>query len=191
MKYSVSFRIWHWLNAFVIFGLLATVGLRKTFLSWRTNSEIIIDKLFDFDIEITEQQAKILAKAIRAGMWDWHIILGYALMFLIIFRVYLYFCNATNKPAFSSLDLHKKGVQILYYIFYITLFFMTISGFFLEFYKELGVSKTFAHDIKELHELVFYFIMFFSASHIVGVVIAEIKDEKGLISNMISGYKKI
>jgi cytochrome b561 len=191
MKYSVSFRIWHWLNVFVIFGLLATVGLRKTFLSWRTNSEIIIDKLFDFDIEITEQQAKIVAKAIRAGMWDWHIILGYALLFLIIFRVYLHFKNSTNKPSFLSLDLHKKGVQILYYIFYISLFFMTISGFFLEFYKVLGVSKSFAHDIKELHELVFYFIMFFSASHIVGVVIAEIKEEKGVISNMISGDKKI
>jgi len=39
---------------------------KKNILSWRTNSELIVDKLFDMDIEITELQAKALAKAIRA-----------------------------------------------------------------------------------------------------------------------------
>ena len=191
MKYSVSFRLWHWLNAIVVLGLLGTVFLRKTFLSWRTNSDIIINKLFDFDIDISVAQAKILAKAIRSGMWEWHIILGYALVFLVVYRIYLYFTNSTNKESFSSLDLHKKAVQILYYVFYATLFFMAASGIFLEFYKELGVSKDFAHDIKEIHELVFNFILFFVVAHIGGVVMAELKDEKGIISNMISGDKKL
>ena len=191
MKYSASFRLWHWLNAIVVLGLLGTVFLRKTFLSWRTNSDIIINKLFDFDIDISVAQAKILAKAIRSGMWEWHIILGYALVFLVVYRIYLYFTNSTNKESFSSLDLHKKAVQILYYVFYATLFFMAASGIFLEFYKELGVSKDFAHDIKEIHELVFNFILFFVVAHIGGVVMAELKDEKGIISNMISGDKKL
>jgi cytochrome b len=95
------------------------------------------------------------------------------------------------RESFSSLDLHKKAVHILYYIFYATLFFMAVSGVFLEFYKELGVSKDFTHDIKEIHELVFNFIWFFVVAHIGGVVMAELTKEKGLISNMISGDKKI
>ena len=45
MKYTLAFRIWHWLNAIVVLGLLGTVFLRKTFLSWRTNSEILMTKL--------------------------------------------------------------------------------------------------------------------------------------------------
>jgi Ni,Fe-hydrogenase I cytochrome b subunit len=81
MKYSASFRLWHWLNAFVVLGLLGTVFLRKTFLSWRENSEILMSKLSEFGVEITVEQAKILAKAVRAGMWEWHIILGYGLAF--------------------------------------------------------------------------------------------------------------
>ena len=81
MKYSAHFRLWHWLNAFVVLGLLSTVLLRKTFLSWRTNSEIIMTKLSEAGTEITAEQAKLIAKAIRAGMWEWHIIFGYALTF--------------------------------------------------------------------------------------------------------------
>ena len=70
MKFTLKFRIWHWLNAFVVLGLLGTVFLRKTFLSWRTNSEILMSKLSEFSIVISEEQAKILAKAVRAGMWE-------------------------------------------------------------------------------------------------------------------------
>ena len=191
MKYSASFRLWHWLNTFVVLGLLGTVLLRKTFLSWRTNSEILMAKLSEFGVEITTEQAKLLAKAIRAGMWEWHLILGYALSFLVLYRIYLHFTNSTNKESFSSLNLHKKAVQILYYIFYTTLLFMAISGMVLAFHNDLGISKDLTHDIKEIHELVFNFILFFVVVHVGGVVIAELKDEKGLISSIISGDKKV
>jgi len=189
MKYSSSFRLWHWLNAIVVLGLLGTVFLRKTFLSWRSNSELIMTKLSEFGVQITQDQAVVIAKAIRAGMWEWHIILGYALSFLVIYRIYLFFTNSKNKEKFSNLSLHKKGVEVLYYILYVTLFFMTLSGLFLVFYKDMGFSKDFAHDIKEIHEFVFNFIMYFVILHIGGVVVAELNDEKGIISNMISGDK--
>jgi len=187
MKYTLSFRIWHWLNAIIVLGLLGTVFLRKTFLSWRTNSEILINKLFEMDIEISATQAKILAKAIRAGMWEWHIILGYTLAFLLIYRIFLYFKDTSRKESFNSLTLHKKAVKSLYYIVYTTLFFMAISGFSIYFYKELQLTKELAHDIKEIHELVFNILMIFVPLHIAGVVIAENSDEKGLLSSMING----
>ena len=46
-RFSLSLRIWHWLNAIVVLGLLGTFFLRKTFLSWRENSQIIMHKLAD------------------------------------------------------------------------------------------------------------------------------------------------
>ena len=187
MKYSFNFRLWHWLNAIVVLGLLGTVFLRKTFLSWRTNSEILTDKLFDMDIEITTLQAKALAKAIRAGMWEWHIILGYALAFLMVYRTILYFKDSSIKEKFSELSLHKKGVKSLYYLIYTTLFFMSISGFIIYFYQDLGLTKATAHDIKDIHELVFNVLMIFVPIHIAGVVIADATNEQGLISSMING----
>ena len=187
MKYSLKFRIWHWLNAIVVLGLLGTVFLRKTFLSWRTNSELLMDKLFDMDIDVTQEQAKILAKTIRAGMWEWHIILGYALAFLVLFRIYLFFKDSSKRDSFSSFTLHKKAVHFSYYIIYAILIFLTISGFIIHFYQDLGLLKTTAHDIKEIHELTFYIIMYFVPVHIAGVIIAENRDEKGITSSMING----
>ena len=52
MKWSVSFRLWHWLHAAVTLGLLGTVFLCKTFLGWRTNSEILMQRLASFQIDI-------------------------------------------------------------------------------------------------------------------------------------------
>ncbi len=61
MKYTLKFRVWHWLNAIVILGLLGTVFLRKTFLSYKTNAEILMSKLSDMGVDITIEDAKIVS----------------------------------------------------------------------------------------------------------------------------------
>ncbi len=191
MKYTLKFRVWHWLNAIVVFGLLATFFLRKTFLSWRTNSEILMIQLSEMGIEITADQAKILAKAVRAGMWEWHIIFGYALAFLVLYRIYLFYSDKSERVDFSSLDIHHKAVRVSYYVVYATLFFMTVSGLSIHFYQELGMSKDFAHDIKEIHEPIAYIVAVFVPLHIIGVFFADATDEKGLVSTMINGKKRV
>lgn len=188
-KWSVSFRLWHWLHALVVLGLLGTVLLRKTFLSWRANSEILAVKLSSMDIEVSSEQAKLLAKAVRAPMWEWHIILGYALAVLLLFRVALFFTQSgkQNLIDIKTSTLHKKMVKIGYIGIYVILGFMAISGLSIHFYEELGLLKETAHDIKEIHELVFNAVWIFVAMHITGVVIADNRDEKGIISDMING----
>jgi cytochrome b len=146
-----------------------------------------MSKLAEFNVVVSAEQAKILAKAIRSGMWEWHIILGYALVFLIFYRLFLYFKDTSLKEPFWGLSLHKKGVKSLYYVIYTTILFMSMSGFIIYFYQDLGLSKTTAHDIKDIHELVFNIIMVFVPLHIAGVVIAENRDEKGIISSMVNG----
>ena len=187
MKYTLQFRIWHWLNATVILGLITTVLLRWTFFSKHTNADILTQKLLSFDITISSEQGVLLAKAIRAQMWEWHIYLGYALAALVIFRVYLYFKDSSQKIPFKDLDMHHKGVKVSYYLLYTILSVMVISGLFIYFYKELGISKNFAHDVKEMHELLYYYIAIFVPLHIAGVFMADAKDENGLVSSMIHG----
>jgi Ni,Fe-hydrogenase I cytochrome b subunit len=189
MKYTLKFRIWHWLNAIVVLGLLGTFFLRKTFLSWRTNSEILMVELSEMGTEITVAQAKVLAKAVRTGMWEWHIILGYALAFLIIYRIFLFFWDTSKQKSFNSLNLHKKVVRISYYIVYATLLFMAVTGLSIHFYQELGMSKDFTGSIKEIHELVAYALVIFVPLHIAGVFVADATNEKGLVSTMINGKK--
>ena len=188
-KWSLNFRVWHWVHATVVLGLLGTVFLRKTFLSWRDNSEILSQKLLTMDIEVSSEQAKVLAKSIRAPMWDWHIILGYGLAFLLIWRIALFFTQS-GKQNYQNLKketLHKKAVKLGYIAIYAILAFMTISGLVIHFYKELSILKDTAHNIKEVHELVYNAILIFVPMHIVGVFIAENQDEKGILSDMVNG----
>lgn len=59
------------------------------------------------------------------------------------------------------------------------LVFMSISGLMIHFYEQLSLTKDAAHDIKEIHELVFNTVLIFIPLHITGVFIAENQDEKG------------
>jgi len=188
-KWSLNFRAWHWIHAIVVLGLLGTVFLRKTFLSWRTNSEILSSKLLGMDISVTADQAKVLAKSIRAPMWEWHILLGYALVALLVWRVALLFTKSgkVNYVHFKRETLHKKIVKLGYIAVYAILLFMAISGLVIHFYDLLGLTKDLAHDIKDIHELTFNAILIFVPLHIIGVFIAENRDEKGILSAMVNG----
>lgn len=191
-KWSLNFRIWHWIHALVVLGLLGTVFLRKTFLSWRTNSELLTQKLSEFNLEVTEAQAKILAKAIRAPMWEWHIILGYALSALVVWRIALFFTQS-GKQNYQNLkeeSFHKLMVKLGYIGIYAILFFMAASGLVIHFYELLNLTKDTAHDIKEIHELVFNALLIFVPLHIIGVFVAETQDEKGILSDMVNGGKR-
>ncbi|MDQ7046459.1 MAG: cytochrome b/b6 domain-containing protein [Sulfurovum sp.] len=192
-KWRFDFRIWHWIHAFVVLGLMGTVFLRKTFLSWRTNSELLTQKLADINIEVTEAQAKVLAKAIRSPMWEWHILLGYALAALVAWRIALFFTQSgkQNYQNFSSKTLHKKLVTLSYIGIYALVLFMTLSGLSIHFYETLGLSKDLTHDIKEVHEFVFFYgVLVFVPLHIVGVVVEDIQKEEGIISAMVNGGNK-
>lgn len=190
MKYTLKFRIWHWLNALVILGLLGTVFLRKTFLSYKANAEIIMAKLADLGTEIELEDAKSIARVIRNVMWEWHLILGYALAFLVLYRIALFFIDKSPKTAFSELSLHKKGVKISYYAVYATILFMTISGFAIYLQRALGLSEDMVKFIKEAHEAFYYVILIFVPLHIAGVIVADVTEEHGLISSMINGKTK-
>ena len=188
-KWRLDFRAWHWIHATVVLGLLGTVFLRKTFLSWRTNSEILSEKLAEINVEVTLEQAKVLAKAVRAPMWEWHILLGYALVAILVWRMALFFTKSgkVNYVDFKKKSLHKKMVTLSYIGLYTVLIFMAITGLTIHFYELLGLSKEIAHDIKEIHELVFNAVLIFVPLHILGVVIAENRNEKGIVSDMLEG----
>ena len=186
-QWSLCFRVWHWLTAIAIFGLLGTVLLRKTFLSWRANSDLIVTKLSSYGVTITHEQAVSIAKAIRAPMWDWHIILGYVLVALVVSRIILFFTQSgsQNYIDFDTKDLHQKAVSTVYLVFYGIIFIMSISGLILIFEDSLGLGESLEHTIKEIHEFLFNGVWIYALIHIAGVIIAENKDEKGITSTMI------
>ncbi|WP_374035383.1 cytochrome b/b6 domain-containing protein [Bdellovibrio bacteriovorus] len=206
-KYQpLSLRVWHWLNALAILGLLGTAFLRKTFLSWRTNSALIESKLQEAGTSITPELAKDIAVSIRTPMWDWHYVLGFTLGGLILVRVLVGIfavkkCPATHAvqsawnlkkvPAGQKANaLHYTLVKTGYALFYLVTVFMVVSGIVLYFKNELGLSKEALNPVKEVHELMMWFFVAFVVGHILGLVVAENRHDQGLVSDMINGGPK-
>lgn len=197
-----SLRIWHWLNAAVISGLLLTVLLRKTFLSWRTNSEIISSKLDSAGLVITPELAKDIAVTIRNPLWDWHIYLGYTLGVLFVLRLLIAFFS--KKESLFSVVLnsfktkailkpecrHYYLVKLTYVLFYIMTLMMLLTGIVLIFKENMGLDKSLSSIVKEVHEVAMWFFVAFILTHVAGVIYTEVKEEPGLVSDMISGGPK-
>lgn len=184
---STGLRFWHWLNALAIFGLLATVLLRKTFLSWRTNSSVIQDKIQAAGGQIDPELAKSIAQALRDTMWEWHYIFGFALAALFAFRLFLLARERGPRPRLAGLDLHQKLVHFGYIAFYVMTLLMIASGLSMYFKDYLGLAKDTVDFVKEYHETAMWFFAAFTGAHIVGVFVAENRDQPGIVSRMING----
>ena len=187
VDYPVSLRVWHWLNAIAVSGLLLTFFLRKTFLSWRENSAIIMNQLSSMGIDISQEQAKIVAKAIRAPMWEWHIVFGLMMAALLIYRAWIFWQEAGFGRDDEGESMHMKLVHWGYKIIYIILIFMAISGMLLNWHNAIGLSDGLTHTIKEIHEYIAWNVVVFVPLHILGVFVAENDDQRGIVSRMISG----
>lgn len=200
---ALSLRLWHWANAIVILGLLSTVLIRKTFLSWRTNSYVIEQKMMAAGTSITPELAKEIAVAIRDPLWNWHVYLGFALGALLLARILIAVLIEKKCPGVfplkSAMDiknvaaeerpraLHFSAVKISYAIFYLVTILMVATGLLLNFKTAIGLQNEFAGTIKEIHEFMMWFFVVFVSGHIVGVVIAENRADKGIVSDMIHG----
>lgn len=203
-KYQpVALRLWHWLNAGVILSLLGTVLLRKTLLSWRTNSVLIQEKLNAAGTAITSDLAKEIAVAIRDPLWTWHVYLGFTLAVLLVGRLLIAvfiekkgihfkhmkaLLKINSVPSAQKREaLHFNFVKIGYLAFYAATTLMVVTGLLLNFKVDLNLSKDIAGITKETHEFMMWFFVIFIGGHVAGVIFAEHSDDRGIVSDMING----
>ena len=188
-QFTPLYRIWHWIMALSTLGLLATVLLRKTFLSWRSNAEIIQTKLEENGIEVTQEIAKATAKAIRSGMWEWHYIFGLFLGIAILIRLYMIITKQAKLPIFVLLEApREKKLQYGVYLFLcFFIIIMGLSGGFLYYYEALGFTKDGIHWVKETHEFMMWGIVVFVTLHLGGIFKHELSTKEPIISKMVHG----
>ncbi len=178
-NFSVSFRIWHWLNAIAIFGLFITVVLRESVMHKNNIGAIVQTKMAELGTIITNEQAIMIGKAVRSPMWDWHNYLGIAVAVLLVARL-----AVVLKNGFGFDDnVAMQKVYRLYKVVYVLFATMSISGLVL-YFKFAGEAK---ESVEIVHQYVGWGVFAFIAVHIVGVVLAEKTDQSGLVSRMING----
>ncbi|MEO8949298.1 MAG: cytochrome b/b6 domain-containing protein, partial [Mucilaginibacter sp.] len=121
---------------------------------------------------------------------------------LLLFRFLLEFFQLADqklirkiKAAYQQYYITKKNretarhellVKLLYAVFYLLLCIMAITGLCLAFEDDVPALKA-IHAIREIHGFVMYLILAFIAVHLAGVFMAERKESKGIVSDMING----
>ncbi|MBK0378683.1 cytochrome b/b6 domain-containing protein [Mucilaginibacter segetis] len=202
-KHSSSLRFWHWANTIVITGSLLTVLINSTITDQRSVAGVVTSELTNSGTEVTDQQARGIAHTLSDNVWAIHTYFGYTLAALLLFRLILESFQVADqkfirkmKSAYHQFKVTKKnretarhelGVKITYSIFYILLTVMALTGLFLAFEDALAPFKSIRHSVKEVHGFCMYLILAFIAVHLVGIFLAERKEGKGIISDMING----
>lgn len=149
---------------------------------------IIQDYLSTTDQSLTQEQLISLAKKIRKPMWDWHIYIGYALVGLYSIRMALPFFGqmSFSNPLKKGLDIKVKLQYWIYLIFYFCVAISLITGLIIT-----QGPKNLKPKMEEIHVLSIYYLLAFILIHISAVIWAELTNQQGIVSRMISGYRKI
>jgi Ni/Fe-hydrogenase 1 B-type cytochrome subunit len=203
-RHSPTIRLWHWLNAVIITGSLLTVLLNSTLLKTRKNAVLIKAQLADQGVNVTDQQARSVAHELSDKVWTLHTYFGYTLAGLLLFRLLLElfqfadqkFIRGFKKAYYQyrivkrhrELSRHEFWVKTIYAAFYLMLLTMVVTGLCLAFEDDVAWLKS-IHAIREIHSFTMYLILAFIAVHLAGGYLAERKDSKGIISDMINGGK--
>jgi len=201
-KYSPSLRLWHWLSAAVITGSLLTVLTNSIFTNGHQNAVVIQKELSDQNVSVTTDQARHAAHEIGDKVWAVHTYFGYTLAALLLFRIILEFFQVADQKLIRKIKIahnhyyvtrkdaelarHELVVKSLYVAFYIVLTIMVVTGLCLAFEDDVPALKA-IHAIREVHGFCMYLVIAFIIVHVVGVFLAERKDSKGIVSDMING----
>lgn len=184
--YSKVYRIIHWAIAVSFTLLLITVFLRLTWMNKYNMAAIIKEYLSGTDQSLSQEQLIVLAKKIRQPMWDWHVYIGYVLagLFSIRFLLPSFGHMKIQNPFSKNLSIKMKFQKWSYLIFYVCVIVSLATGLIIE----LG-PKELKKPMEEIHVLGIYYLMAFIVIHLAGVLIAEFTEQKGIISQIVSGSK--
>lgn len=200
---SLALRLWHWSSAAVISGLLTTILFLFVILKMKTVGPQFQEVLQKEGVTMSREQVRGLTRIISHRIWDWHIYLGVALSFLLLFRVALEFFQrgpqrfgaklGTARQYFRQQgpDLrdarHSLLVKYSYLAFYLMLTVMVGTGLLLIYADDYEALEKLEHTIKEVHNFTMYLVIAFIVAHIGGVVWAETTKNRGIVSDMING----
>jgi|SRR5680860_288351 len=185
--YSKVYRIVHWAIAISFLLLLITIFLRLTWMNKFNMAAIIQDYLSGTDQVLSQDQLIDLAKKIRRPMWNWHVYIGYVLvgLFSIRFLLPMFGHMGIQNPFGKNLSAKLKFQKWSYIIFYVCVIISLVTGLIIE----LG-PKEYKKPMEDIHILGIYYLIAFIVIHLAGVLLAEFTDQKGIISRIVSGFKK-
>jgi Ni/Fe-hydrogenase 1 B-type cytochrome subunit len=190
--YDPFLRFLHWWNALSIFSLMLTIWLKDCLKPYQNWKEII----YHYHI--------LIGYALTVGIFAriiWGIIGPKHAQFKNMFHLKDYIFILKNRKLDKSLHWgHDRYAGFLYLTLYLLMIYQAYSGLYLAAkHYNMGPFTSFisfSNDkdlirniIKKIHEIIFYFTMFFSFIHIFMLIFHEIKEKYPLAQSMFSGFQ--
>jgi Ni/Fe-hydrogenase 1 B-type cytochrome subunit len=202
--YSVPMRIWHWANAALVSGQLLTILFQNVIVNSRSAVPEFQQAMNKGGGTLTEQQGRAMAHVISERIWHWHIWMGLALAVFWLFWTVMQALDPAGRrfgarlmaaarryklaaPAEHADTRHVLLAKLTYAAFYLFITIMVVTGLVLTFADDVPFLHSIEHTAEEVHNVTMYLIIGYIVLHVVGVVWADIHDDHGLISRMVSG----
>lgn len=204
-KHSAMIRVWHWLTFLVIAGSMITVLLNFTLLEPRGKTEMVQGLLESRGATVTPEQAFAVSHEYEDLVWNVHKWFGITLACLLLSRMIIEVFQSREEKVGNRIRKamglyrqkndksgeyrHYLGVKFGYLLFYILLTCMALTGLGLAFGRNLDVSRELRGVIMNIHKIGQYCMYAFVVVHLFGVIIADNRKSRGIVSGMISGNK--
>lgn len=187
-RFNLASRLIHWALAITILFLLLTVFLRLGWMNKDQLGNIVQENLSKKGISISASDAASIGKELRRPMWSYHVLAGYTLIGLYLIRAAITFYQGIGfkNPFLKNITVKDKFKSWLYIIFYVLFALSLFTGFMI-----VNGPKNWKEAMEFIHVKSLYYIITFIILHVCGVLFADMGDEKGIVSKMISGDKPI
>lgn len=181
-KFTFFHRLLHWIMALSMPILFITGFLRMYWMNKNHMVSVIQSKV---GTAIPKEQMTDIAKTIREPMWQWHELFAHVMIFSFIARIIYMIVKGIRfpNPFKKNTSLKERLQGFTYVYFYVFVFISAITGICLE----KGFFPAWKGDIEMVHKWGVYWFPIFIVLHLVGIVIAEHSNKKGIVSKMIGG----
>ncbi|TDN40133.1 cytochrome b/b6 domain-containing protein [Hymenobacter sp. UV11] len=202
--YSKGMRIWHWANATLVSGQLLTILFQKVIVNARSAVPEFQEAITKGGGSLTQQQGRAVAHVISERIWTWHVWMGVTLAAFWLFWTVMQALDPAGRrfgarlmaaarryklaaPAEHADARHALLAKLTYAAFYLFITIMVVTGLILIFADDVPFLNSIKHTAEETHNVTMYLIIGYIVLHVVGVVWAEITEDHGLVSRMVSG----
>lgn len=181
IKFTVLHRMLHWLMALAMSVLFITGFLRMYWM----NKNHVIGIIESKTSAIPEAQLIDIAKSIREPMWQYHEIFAHVMIFSFLARIIYMLVKGIRFPnPFKGNQPLKERLQGFTYVyFYLFVAISAVTGKCIE----EGFFPQWKESIETVHKWGIYWFPIFILLHLVGILIAELSNKKGITSKMIGG----
>lgn len=181
-KFTALHRLLHWLMAIAMSVLFITGFLRMYWMNKHHITAILGEKAGG---AIGMEVMADIAEAIRAPMWDWHVVFAHVMIFAFLARIIYMLAKGIRfpDPFRTGRSLKERFQGLTYVYFYAFVLVSAATGICLR----LGFLPEWKKGIEAVHKWGIWWFPLFIALHAAGVLLAEHSDKRGITSRMIGG----